>query len=182
MVTELAKNKEIEQKIQLCLSTSLIAGKELRLAHYFLGSQLGNQMITNESLNNMKIAVVIMMRAGLPFGLGVSDSLEHCNDVDIFFMPCEQICFHNYDMVIIADAVINTGKTILDFINSNHLPKIIIATNVISESHVQNFNSFNVQAVRISKNSYKGTMNKTIFNGKGPDTGDRLFCNSFFSK
>lgn len=180
MVDTLNKTDLINEKISVCLSSSGVSGQQLRSAHYFLGAELAKQIKKKEKLINKKIAVVIMMRAGLPFGLGISDALENSNSLDILFSPVAEKDFAGYDLVIIADAVINTGKTILEFINTVNNKNILIMTNVISEKHISNFDAYNVQAVRISSNSYKGSNVKVISNGKGPDTGDRLFSNSFF--
>ena len=39
---------------------------------------------------------------------------------------------------------------------------------------------YDIFAVRISTHSYVGDSLKVISNGKGPDTGERLFSNTFF--
>ena len=76
--------------------------------------------------------------------------------------------------MILCDGVVNTGKTILELAEMHRNYHPIIATNVISEKYNSN-SMIPVYASRISKNSYTGAKQKTISNGKGPDTSDRLF-------
>ena len=168
-----------QELIEICRSSSGICGAQLRNAHYILGKEVGKIIISNENLNGLKIALIIMMRAGLPFGLGLADYFDENYNIDIFFSPVLELD-SKYDVVIIADAVINTGRTIFDMIDSLKHPNVIIATNVISEKYIQNWINYKVYATRISNNSYKGSKVTVVSNGKGPDTGDRLFCNSFF--
>ena len=57
------------------------------------------------------------MRAGLPFGLGISDGLEKQGcDVAIYFIDeqidSDTITSSNGRTIILADAVINSGKSI----------------------------------------------------------------------
>ena len=176
------KNNNIQSHIEKCLSSSNVCGAELRGSHYKLGFELGKQIFNERELKNKKVAILIMMRAGLPFGLGVADALENINDVGIMFSSTKDNDFSSYDVVIIADAVINTGKTILEVVEQIKSKTIIVATNVISDKHLDNLKELDIFATRISKHSYRGSNNTTISNGKGPDTGDRLFNNSFYKK
>ena len=173
--------KETQTNISKCLSSSNICGKDLREAHYYLGKRLGIQIESDINLIGMNIGILVMMRAGLPFGIGLADQLEENNNVDILFSSSTDIDFTKYDYVIIADAVINTGKTILEIINHIDFKKVIIATSVISEKYIDNFDNLDTYAVRISSNSFKGSKVKTVSKGRGPDTGDRLFSSTFYN-
>jgi uracil phosphoribosyltransferase len=126
-----------------------------------------------------------MMRSGLCFGMGMADGLEYAG-VKI------QVLFH-YDneqwkketsncphalsnTMFLVDAVINTGESIImfseQFTKSN---RIIFVANVISKNGLKNFKNKEVYAIRISENSFTGSKSEIIINGRGPDTGDRLF-------
>jgi len=172
-------DNEIKLNIEKCLSSSNVCGRELREAHYYLGCKLGLYISSKRRLIKRKIAVLIMMRAGLPFGFGVADSLDRYNDVTVLFSTSEND-FSSFEIVIIADAVVNTGKTILEIINKMDNRNVVIATNVISDKHRDNLKDVDIFSIRVSQHSYKGTTVKFISNGKGPDTGDRLFNNSFY--
>ena len=177
------RTDDVENCILKSLSSSHVCGIELRKSHYYLGSALGEEIQVKRALNNLNLAVLIMMRAGLPFGLGLADKLEKNNNVTIIFSNSIETKddYSKYDVLIVADAVINTGKSILEQIRKTSGTKIIIATNVISEKYINLFETFDVFAVRVSSHSFKGARIKKILDGKGPDTGDRLFCSSFYS-
>lgn len=181
MITTLENiNDEIKTHISNCLSTSNICGKILRESHYFLGKQVGELIDQKRFLKNKKVAVLIMMRAGLPFGMGITDILEENNKIEVLFSNSINNKDFSYDVIIIADAVINTGKTILDEISKLDKTKVIIAANVVSDKFVDNLNELDVFATRISNHSYVGSNVKKVEKGKGPDTGERLFNSSFF--
>lgn len=174
------RNDEINLHISKCLSSSNICGYELRKSHYYLGVKLGNDIAREKMLQKKSIAVLIMMRAGLPFGLGIADSLNEDNDVVVLFSTTLDNTFDKYDVVIIADAVVNTGKTIIHNVEELKNKQVIVATNVISDKYLNNLKDIEIFATRISEHSYKGENIKEVSGRKGPDTGERLFNNSFF--
>jgi len=182
MVKTLLPTNEVQADIKICKSDSKVCGRELRLAHYRLGKELGDFISSSEFQNPTSIALLIMMRGGLPFGFGIADRLEeHGHTVNILFSDKNTSVFtHDCEKLIIVDAVINTGKSILGIIKENNLTDEIIATNVLSEIHLGDFEMLNTYAVRLSQNSFQGSKEKTIVGGRGPDTGDRLFKNDFF--
>ena len=174
------KNADTQIHIYKCLSSSQVCGKELRESHYYLGRQLGKQIVEKRRLKSKKMAVLIMMRAGLPFGLGIADVVDEDNDVTILFSTPSNNNLNEFETIIVVDAVINTGKTIIETLDGIDNKKVIVATNVISNQHLDNLKDFDIFATRISEHSFKGEKIKMIENGKGPDTGERLFSNSFF--
>ena len=177
-----ASNKNIENYISDCLSSSGVCGSKLRETHYYLGQEVSKLIKEDCTMKNKNIALLIMMRAGLPFGLGIADVLDKNNNVEVIFSPLKEMDFSKFDYVLIADAVINTGKTIFESIEHINNKNIIIVTNVLSGKNIDAFEKMNVYTTRISKHSYKGSDVKVISNGQGPDTGDRLFNNHFFNK
>lgn len=169
---------ETQSLIAVCKSNSGAGGKKLREAHSKMGSLVAKMIAKDYS--NEKFIVVIMMRSGLSFGLGIADEL----DCPVLFYDdkntgalAEQLK-DNPQLrdcrMILCDGVVNTGKTILELAEMYRNYHPIIATNVISEKYNSN-SMIPVYASRISKNSYTGAKQKTISNGKGPDTSDRLF-------
>lgn len=168
--------------IERCKSSSMEKGYCLRQAHYTLGMAMGNAIKTSNP-NQSKYAVLILMRAGLPFGLGIADSLEkQSNNVTIHFIDQKidmgVVNSINDRCVILADAVINSGKSIeciCTVLPETIKQSMIITTTVIPINTITRFENFNLMTVRISSNQYQGAKVNTIQNGKGPDTGDRLF-------
>lgn len=169
--------------IERCQSQSMETGYRLRQAHYTLGKRIAERILETTAACYSKFAILIMMRAGLPFGLGLADKLETAgNPVAVYFIH------HGIDdetkaeivgkTVILADAVINSGKSIQQIMAI--LPEAvrqsaILATTVMPQETVSRFEQFNLLTVRVSPNQYQGAKVNTITQGKGPDTGDRLF-------
>ncbi|MDO4431570.1 MAG: uracil phosphoribosyltransferase [Lonepinella koalarum] len=168
--------------VEQCKSASGKMGFPLRQAHYELGMCMANHIHQNDSKQN-QFAVWILMRAGLPFGLGIADGLEkQGHRVAIHFIDKkindEMIASGNDKTTILVDAVINSGKSIqciYQNLPENIKQSMIFATTVIPQNTVSQFKHLNLMTVRISSNQYQGAKVNIIKNGKGPDTGDRLF-------
>lgn len=173
----LTKNEEIEQKIALCKSNSNCTGKALRAAHYELGQEVAKMIKADAEKSNF--VVIIIMRSGLSFGMGVADFFD-CpvmfhddkNNVDL----SAQLQENNLQdkKLILCDGVVNTGKSIYSLIEACKLKNVIIATNVLSDK-VDRAKMIPIYTTRISQNSFVGAKQKAIANGQGPDTSDRLF-------
>jgi uracil phosphoribosyltransferase len=177
------EDSEIESLIAVCKSESQIHGKLLREAHYKLGNILARKMVND--LHNQDLTVIVMMRAGLCFGMGIADELEMSGvKISILFHFNEEQWNKekiNWTQalandIILVDAVINTGDSIIQLAQSiqNH-KKIFFVSNVISEKAVQKFEKKNLYTIRISEKNFIGSKISVIKDGKGPDTGDRLF-------
>jgi uracil phosphoribosyltransferase len=179
----MGKNIEVESLISVCKSDSQIYGFKLREAHYKLGKILAEKMVND--LPNHDITVIVMMRAGLCFGMGIADGLE-------MFGVKVSILFHfneeqwdkekiNWTQalandIILADAVINTGDSIIRFAQAIQYNKnVFFASNVLSEKAVHKFCDKCLYTIRVSEKSFVGSKVSVIKDGKGPDTGDRLF-------
>lgn len=124
-----------------------------------------------------KTTIVALMRAGEPMAYGVSDALPtamflHAND------PTDLKPKHvqNQHTIVLVDSVINSGKTIIEFlkhIRSLHATiRIVVVVGVVQEEVVADgkldgYLNVKVVALRVSKNKYIGT--------GGNDTGNRLF-------
>lgn len=172
------KDKRTLENLDNCKSKSNITGSTLRKSHYELGISIANDIIKNEGNSYV---VLVMMRAGLYYANGIADEVERkgrsvplvlvnndtLNDEDKVIIGDKK--------VIIVDAVINTGKSIFKVIDQLDGNEIIIATTVISDTSLDLFPRYSLYTTRISANKYIGAKVKTITNGRGPDTGDRLF-------
>jgi uracil phosphoribosyltransferase len=181
------KSNELASLIAVCKSDSSVQGQQLRETHYKLGNILAKRLFND--LPNHDITIIIMMRAGLCFGLGIADGLEILGiKVSVLFYfneeqwnkektNCLQALVND---LILVDAVINTGDSIIQFAQSiKNRKNIFFATNVLSEKAVHKFKDKYLYTTRVSENSFKGSKVSVVKNGKGPDTGDRLFTQFF---
>lgn len=170
--------------VEECKSTSMFQGIQLREAHYTLGSHIASKIYETNDNKNTPFAILILMRAGLPFGLGIADQLEKLKQkVSIHFIYNDYLSSETLSLlmnktIILVDAVINSGRSVRLIIDQLPLAvkdSLIIATTVLPSESTMIFKHLDLMTVRISKNKYKGAKVTTIQNGKGPDTGDRLF-------
>jgi uracil phosphoribosyltransferase len=172
-------NNEVSQLIEICKSSSRIIGTKLRQAHYRLGQLIANEIIKHSVKE--EYAVLIMMRAGLFFGNGIADQIEEVGlDVSMVLVDGNQVTEDELALirgraVLVVDAVINTGKSIFEVIEQLSGESITLVTTVIPDTSLQLFEEVRLYSVRTSKNKYTGAKVMHISNGKGPDTGDRLF-------
>ncbi len=155
-------------------------GRQLRQAHYELGKIIATEIATNSQRTDY--AVLVMMRAGLFYASGIADQLEELGYsatlilIDEDEIKPDDLTYIHSKKVLIVDAVVNTGKTILKL--TKQLQKsnsVTVTTTVIPKNSVHLFNEVDLYAIRTSENQYIGAKVKVISNGKGPDTGDRLF-------
>mgnify|MGYP006083128079 CR=1 FL=1 len=180
-------NKELNEAnlhelINTCKSSSMIMGRQLRSAHYNLGKKLGESILKHSTSSDFSI--VIMMRAGLCFASGIADHMEDLGaSINMVFVHNDEISSDDLYLlankkVVIVDAVINSGKSIFRLMEK--IPPIdnynvYIATTVIPTKSLNLFENNQLFTVRTSDNIYEGAKVSNISNGKGPDTGDRLF-------
>lgn len=162
---ELEKTEEINDLIAITRSDSGISGPKLANAHIKLGMAMGSQI---KGFNPEDTTIVAMLRGGIFFAEGM-----------YFAMGCK---FQTYDPkheqfvrpetknVILVDSVINTGKTLLEILDSN----MQVACCVINEKAVPMFGDI-LYTVRVSKNSFVGKNVKKQVGKVGPDTTMRLF-------
>lgn len=170
--------------IELCKSRSKTFGYKLRNAHFNLGLSSASALIENQSLNEQAFSILIMMRAGLNFALGISEALEINNKtVDIHFMnddkvSSETLAYISGKQVIIVDAVINSGRSIqkvLKQLPEGERKNCKIFTTVMPSDSKDELKCLNIFTIRLSDNKYTGAKISNIQGTLGPDTGDRLF-------
>lgn len=162
---ELEKTEETKKLIAITKSDSGISGSELAKAHIELGMAMGSRIT---GLVPEDTTIVAMLRGGIFFAEGM-----------YFTMGCK---FQTYDPkheqfirpetknVILVDSVINTGKTLLEILDSD----MKVACCVINEQAVPMFDDL-LYTVRVSKNSFVGQNVKKQEGKVGPDTTMRLF-------
>lgn len=162
---EIEKTEDINNLIAITKSDSGISGPELAKVHIKLGMAMGSQIT---GLAPEDTTIVAMLRGGIFFAEGM-----------YFAMGCK---FQTYDPkheqfvrpetknVILVDSVINTGKTLLEILDSD----MKVACCVINEQAVPVFGDF-LYTVRVSENSFVGKNVKRQEGKVGPDTTMRLF-------
>lgn len=180
-----------------------VAGPDLRKAHHRVGWYLGNEFLADvvgleqrlighvqgrqtagyQLFHEKQTTIVALMRGGEPMALGVNDAFPlamfvHASDAD-------DIKLHHLQgqlTVVLVDSVINTGKTVIEFVQ--HVRKLHATIRIVVVAGV-------VQAQCVSGGS--GSLNQklarhaelhlialrkseTRFTGSGTtDTGNRLF-------
>lgn len=169
------ERSDIAQNISVCKSNSGINGARLAKAHLALGQAIGKKIAAFLPSDNT--AVLVLERGGRFFGDGLytefGGTLYSYNpkETELPAIPQKNI--------IIADSVINSGKSVLEAIeklkSANPDTEIFIAVNVIQKNAVELLRNFKVFAVRTSDNSFIGSKQNSQKNGRGPDTADRLF-------
>lgn len=162
---EINKSEEIKRLISITKSDSGISGPALVKAHIALGEALGKEM-THFDANDTTI--VAMLRGGIFFAEGIYFSMG-CK-FQIFDPKHEEFVRPETKNVILVDSVINTGKSILNVLDSD----MFVACCVINEKAVPLFED-KLYTIRVSKNFFVGTGIQKQNGKKGPDTTMRLF-------
>jgi len=161
---ELEKSPEVRRLIRITRSDSGISGPELAQAHMELGRLLAARI----DVDPKDTTVVAVMRGGLFFAEGIYFQLG-CK-FQTFDPKRETFQRPGTSNVILADAVINTGRTLRSIL----APDMMAACCVIHEKAVPFF-AEQLYTVRVSGNSFVGTNVKTQSGTAGPDTTLRLF-------
>ena len=161
---ELEKTDEVSKLIAITKSDSGICGPELVRAHIRLGELLAEHM----NFDSNDTTVVAIMRGGLFFAQGIYMALgckfqTYDPKHEAFIKPATK-------NIILADSVINTGKTIKDIMTFD----MWIACCVINAKAVLDFEKY-LYTVRVSTNSFVGSDTKKQAETVGPDTTMRLF-------
>ena len=169
-------NSSIAADVAICKSSSGSTGRVLRNAHRRLGGRLGRRMAS--CMPSEQLVVVAMMRSGLPLAEGIADEL----DCPLLFFTgdtgslVQQINENGFGRkrIVLVDGVINTGASLTDLATELRNFNIAIAASVVSSS-ARIALSAPLFSARVSDNSYVGSKQWEISDGKGPDTADRLF-------
>ncbi|RDU66054.1 uracil phosphoribosyltransferase [Helicobacter equorum] len=119
--------------------------------------------------DDREFTIIGILRAGLYIAEGIREVFP--NAQYFLLKTPQELESHIFKKVIIADGVINTGKTLDTFLATIRAEKYYIATNVIYEKSIKTILEHcpmaNIFSIRCSTNSYVGQGNS--------DTGNRLF-------
>ncbi len=184
---------EVIGHIEVCKSDSGVMGERLRSAHYELGKTMGRYMACElKATHPRDFTVVCLMRSGLFFGMGISDELDctllllddkndpQWSNPDPIYTNrfiAENLLHIQNKTIILADAVLNTGKSMFSVFNqiAPFARDVVISVNVVQERATEALKCKRMYAIRSSKNQFVGANVTHQKDGKGPDTGDRLF-------
>ncbi|KAJ9657513.1 hypothetical protein H2198_004274 [Neophaeococcomyces mojaviensis] len=193
----LAANKNSAKILATPTRDANVSGPALRAAHHRVGWYLATEHLSNiistekytiphvtggstegyRYHKEKQTVIVALMRGGEPMALGVSDAMPgamfvHAKD------PHDLKSHHLKDQstVILVDSVINTGKSIVEFLH--HIRKLhtniriivlagVIQADVIDEGKFNTFSNTTLVALRRSERKFTGR--------GGTDTGNRLF-------
>ncbi|EFQ32256.1 uracil phosphoribosyltransferase [Colletotrichum graminicola] len=176
-----------------------IAGHSLRAAHHQVGWYLATEFLTSvlgveeypiahvqgrttdgyRLLDEDSTVIVALMRGGEPMALGVSEAFPKAmflhagspKDLNSENLAGKQT-------VLLVDSVVNSGKTIVEFVEQirklDTIKRIVVVAGVVQEKAVSgvleplaNATDLSLVALRLSENKFTGK--------GGTDTGNRLF-------
>ena len=166
----------IRADVAITKSNSGINGSSLAAAHLRLGERLGKEIGTIIPTQNT--AVIVLERGGRFFGDGLYSAF---GGVFYPYNPSKNEIpdISKHDFVIIVDSVINTGRSILNVIESikrdNPKIEIIIAANVVQRNALEKMKQYKIFSVRVSDNYFIGKKQAIQTGNTGPDTADRLY-------
>lgn len=190
-------NKAANKVLATPTRDAAFASSALRKAHGRIGWYLATEFMTSvcglepysiqhvqgqttegyQLRHEKQTLIIAMMRGGEPMALGVSDAIP----LAMFLHAKEAIevkpeYLEGKRTVVLVDSVINSGETILDFVQhvreANATIQIVIIAGVVQSQFLDNAlfkeqTAISLIAIRISDNKYKGQGNT--------DTGHRLF-------
>ncbi|TVY92422.1 hypothetical protein LAWI1_G003821 [Lachnellula willkommii] len=176
-----------------------IAGPSLRKSHHHIGWFLATEYVSGliglerydiphvqggltdgyRLLDEKKTCIVALMRGGEPMASGVNEAFPLAMFVHAK-QPGDILPHHlpEHGTVVLVDSVINSGKSVVEFVNRiRHLDATIRIVVVAAVAYVDSLqylaqrlpsrDNFYISILRTSGNSFKGA--------GGTDTGHRLF-------
>ncbi|ELR05913.1 hypothetical protein VC83_02485 [Pseudogymnoascus destructans] len=171
--------KRAHRRIGWYLAVEFIS-KVIGLESYKIPHVQGGHTKGHRLEGEKRMTIVPLMRGGAPMAEGINEvfplaMLVHASQP-------EDLKLHHVEQqhsIILIDSVINTGKTILEFIE--HVRKlhatirIVVVANVVQDkfisgetaSNLASYGNISLVALRLSKNQFRGSGET--------DTGNRLF-------
>ena len=165
---ELKKNEEINRLIAITKSDSGVCGPALAEAHMELGKLLGAQIGQLGQFEPEETTIVAVLRGGIFFAEGMYIAMG-CK-FGLYDPKHEEFVRPETKHVILADSVINTGRTLRKVWDTG----AYAACCVVNEKAVEMFGE-RLFAVRVSGNSFVGGEVRRQVGEVGPDTTLRLF-------
>ena len=181
------------------MRNATVAGPALRYSHHQVGWYLAVEFLAKllgieeysiphvqghdtsgyRLLHEKHTSIVALMRGGEPMALGVSDAFPYALFVHAS-RPSDVMLHHlqGQHAVVLVDSVVNSGKTVVDFVQHIRLLhasiRIVVAAGVVQCQSVPSLAQalaghadLSLVALRLSDNKFTGT--GTV------DTGNRLF-------
>lgn len=147
-----------------------------------IGHVLGRQTMGYQLFHEKQTTIVALMRGGEPMACGVNDAFPHA--MFVHASDVGGLKFHHLDgqiTVILVDSVVNTGKTIVEFVQ--HVRKlhatirIVVVAGVVQAQCVSEGSILNQALAGQAKVHLVALrLSNTKFTGSGTtDTGNRLF-------
>lgn len=161
----MSRTPAVDELIRLTKSASGVSGPSLAKAHIALGEMLGESL---RHLDPEDTTVVAILRGGMFFAQGIYFSLG-CK-FQLYDPRAKSLPELGTSNVILADSVINTGRTVLEIWE----PGMLVACCVASREAAEVFEDC-LHTVRVSDNSFVGSRVAVQSGGTGPDTTLRLF-------
>ena len=169
-----------------------VQGNELAEVHRQIGTVLGQKFLasrplkeievtnpqgkkgTDQELDCSNVTIVCLLRAGLYVAEGVRQTFQNSSHVYALSEKPEDLEpeFIAGRDVVIVDSVINSGKTLVKYIDSCEKAASVTAISIVMQDGFkavieEKYSDLNFIVSRVSRNSYVG---------KGQtDTGNRLF-------
>ena len=195
-----ATNRNAAKLLATRMRDAAVAGPDLREAHRRVGWYLANEFLDVVGLEKCPIqhvlghptkgyqlfheqqtTIVALMRGGEPMAFGVSDAFPlamfvHASDPD-------DLKLHHLQgqlTVILVDSVVNTGKTIVQFVqhvrNLHATIRIVVVAGVVQAQCVSEDSLNHTLARHGNLHIITLRLSDTKFTGSGiTDTGNRLF-------
>lgn len=132
-----------------------------------------NKLENLEYFDDSNVVIIGILRAGLYIALGVREIFSNAEFILVKNASELTLDSIKNKKIILVDSVINTGKSIIEILDSiyNLDSRIYIATNVIYKPTYEKlktkFENIKIFCIRESLHSYKGVGSS--------DTGNRLF-------
>ena len=171
--------REAHRRIGWYLATEFLS-ETVGLEEYPIPHVQGGETNGYRLAHEQKTTIVALMRGGEPMALGVNDAFPLA--MFVHASSPEDVKLHHVQeqaTVLLVDSVVNSGKTIIDFVQRLRTlqsdVRIMVVTGVAQAQSLegnlkQNFSVYrdvSLVALRLSDNKYTGS--------GGTDTGNRLF-------
>ncbi|KAK2592479.1 hypothetical protein QQS21_009824 [Conoideocrella luteorostrata] len=196
-----ATDKNVAKLLMSPTRDASVGGPMLRRAHNAIGAYLANEFLAellgveeypmrhvqghdipgHRFQHERETVIVALMRGGEPMALGLNDALPlamlvHANSPS----DIKKAHLENKKTIILVDSVINSGKTLIQFIKRvREMRKTVrvvvlagvVHTEAVSKGHtltrLVEQEDIHIGTLRLSSNKFTGT--------RGTDTGHRLF-------
>ncbi|KAL9584468.1 MAG: hypothetical protein Q9212_002107 [Teloschistes hypoglaucus] len=160
--------------------TDLIGLEEVTIRHV-----LGADSIAYQLRHEKQTTIVALMRGGEPMASGVSDAFPlamyvHANEPGNVKQHHLETPLGKQQTIILVDSVVNTGKTIVEFVqhirNLSADIRIIVVAGVVQDKFVAGDRFADEETGKLDFTLVALRLSSTKFTGSGPnDTGNRLF-------